>query len=36
VTKLVLGAGANPNVADKDGVSPLAHARRKGQREMRA
>ena len=34
VTKLVLGAGANPNVADKDGVSPLAHAKRKGQREI--
>jgi uncharacterized protein len=31
VTKLVLDAGANPNIADKDGVSPLAHARRKGQ-----
>jgi ankyrin repeat protein len=34
VTKLVLGAGANPNVADKDGISPLAHARRKGQGEV--
>jgi ankyrin repeat protein len=31
VTKLVLDAGANPNIADKDGVSPLTHARRKGQ-----
>ena len=28
--KLVLDAGANPNIADKDGVSPLAHARRQG------
>jgi uncharacterized protein len=34
VTGLVLGAGGNPNVADKDGVSPLAHAKRKGQREV--
>ena len=34
VTRLVLAAGANPNIADKDGVSPLAHARRKGQREI--
>jgi ankyrin repeat protein len=34
VAKLVLAAGANPNIADKDGVSPLAHARRKGQQEI--
>jgi uncharacterized protein len=34
VTRLVLAARANPNIADKDGVSPLAHARRKGQREI--
>jgi len=34
ITRLVLAAGANPNLADKDGVSPLAHARRKGQREI--
>jgi ankyrin repeat protein len=34
VTRLVLAAGANPNIADKDGVSPLAHARRKGQCEI--
>ena len=34
VGKLVLAAGADPNIADKDGVSPLAHARRKGQREI--
>jgi ankyrin repeat protein len=34
VTKLVLGAGADPNIADKDGMSPLAHARGKGQREI--
>jgi uncharacterized protein len=34
VARLVLSAGANPNIADKDGVSPLAHARRKGQGEI--
>lgn len=31
VAKLVLSAGADPNIADKDGTSPLAHARGKGQ-----
>ena len=36
VTKLVLGAGANPNIADRDGVSPLQHAKRRGQREVAA
>ena len=34
VAKLVLAAGADPNIADKNGVSPLAHARQKGQREI--
>jgi ankyrin repeat protein len=34
VTRLVLAAGANANIADKDGVTPLAHARRKGQDEI--
>ena len=34
VTKLVLAAGANPNIADRDGVSPLQHARRRSQREV--
>ena len=34
VTKQVLAKGANPNIADKDGVSPLTHARRKGQAEI--
>lgn len=33
-TKLVLAAGANPNIADRDGVSPLQHARRRSQREV--
>jgi ankyrin repeat protein len=32
--KLVLAAGADPNLADKDGVSPLRHALNKGQREV--
>lgn len=34
VTKLVLDAGANPNIADKDGVTPLTHAKRKGQQAV--
>jgi uncharacterized protein len=32
--RLVLDAGANPNIADRDGVSPFAHARRRGQAEI--
>ena len=31
VARLVLAAGADPNLADKDGVSPLQHARKRGQ-----
>ena len=34
VARLVLAAGADPNLADKDGVTPLAHARSRGQREV--
>lgn len=34
VARLVLAAGADPKIADKDGVSPLTHARRKGQTEI--
>ena len=30
----VLAAGAEPKIADKDGVSPLTRARRKGQTEI--
>ena len=36
ITRLVLAAGARPDIADKEGVSPLAHARAKGQREVAA
>ncbi|WNJ89862.1 ankyrin repeat domain-containing protein [Bosea sp. 685] len=36
VAKLVLDAGANPGLADEDGVSPLAHARQRGQRAVAA
>jgi uncharacterized protein len=31
--RLVLAAGADPNLADKNGVTPLAHARANGQTE---
>lgn len=31
VARMVLDAGADPNLADKDGVTPLSHARAKGQ-----
>ncbi|MFO0994277.1 MAG: ankyrin repeat domain-containing protein [Hyphomicrobiales bacterium] len=34
--RLVLDAGANPNLADKDGLPPLAHARARGQVEVAA
>lgn len=36
VAKLVLDAGADPSLADKDGLSPLAHARQRGQRAVAA
>lgn len=29
-TQQVLAAGANPNIGDKDGVSPLSHAKKRG------
>jgi hypothetical protein len=31
VARMVLDAGADPNLADRDGVTPLAHARMRGQ-----
>jgi len=34
VARLVLAAGADPNIADKEGVSPLAHAKRNGQKTI--
>lgn len=34
VVRVVLAAKADPNIRDKDGVSPLAHARRRGQTEV--
>ena len=34
VARLVLDAGANPNIADREGVSPLTHARRRGFTEI--
>lgn len=34
VAKLVLAAGADPNIADKDGVTPFAHAKRNGQQAI--
>jgi ankyrin repeat protein len=34
ITRQVLAAGADPNLADRDGVTPLTHARRKGQQEV--
>lgn len=34
IVALLLKAGANPNLADRDGVSPLQHARTRGYREI--
>lgn len=34
--KLVLAAGANPSLADRNGVTPLAHARQRGQGKVAA
>jgi ankyrin repeat protein len=31
IVRLLVGAGANVNLADRDGITPLQHARRKGQ-----
>jgi ankyrin repeat protein len=34
IVRLLLAGGANPNLADHDGVTPLRHARQKGYRVM--
>jgi ankyrin repeat protein len=34
IVRLLVEAGANVNLADRDGVTPLAHARRRGFAEM--
>lgn len=34
IVRMVLEKGADPNLADKDGVTPLAHAKAKGQKEI--
>lgn len=34
VAKLILDAGADPNLADRNGVTPLAHARQRGQQAV--
>ena len=34
IVRMVLAAGADPNLADKDGVSPLTHAEARGQTEV--
>jgi uncharacterized protein len=36
IVRLVIAAGANLNLADKQGVTPLAHARSRGQKEVAA
>jgi hypothetical protein len=34
IVGLLVGAGAKVNIADRDGLSPLGHARRRGYREI--
>jgi len=34
IVRLLLEAGANPSIADREGVTPLEHARRRGFTEM--
>jgi uncharacterized protein len=34
IVRLVVAAGANVNLADNQGVTPLAHARQRGQRAI--
>ena len=30
IVRLLVEAGANPNIADREGVTPLGHAKRRG------
>ena len=34
IVRMLVEAGANVNIADREGVTPLAHAKRHGFREM--
>jgi ankyrin repeat protein len=34
IVRLLIEAGANPNIADREGVTPLSHARRRGFSDM--
>jgi ankyrin repeat protein len=34
IVRMLVKAGADPNIADRDGVTPLAHARNRGYREI--
>ena len=36
IVRILLAAGATRAIADKDGVTPLQHAQRKGHRELAA
>ena len=36
IVRLLIEAGADTDLADKDGVKPLSHARARGQRETAA
>ena len=36
ITRLLLAAGADPNIADQQGITPLAHAERAGNHEIAA
>ena len=36
IVRMLLAGGADPSIADNDGVTPLAHARERGYRAMAA